>query len=179
MFPKKAQGRRCKFYLIRFAPGAEKGDREPGGGIKTGKSSHPMDGFPALVRVARLERAASCSQSRRPTNWATPGRTSEETRCVPFPPGGENFTSAPSFFLSQREPAMLGFALEKGAGRNSLRSVSLRFRPATKARLLYIIFPGGASAFCGGRGAAAADALLTAAPLWSTLRLLKAQGGKQ
>lgn len=26
-----------------------------------------------MVRVARLERAASCSQSRRPTNWATPG----------------------------------------------------------------------------------------------------------
>lgn len=30
-------------------------------------------GVQGLVRVARLERAASCSQSRRPTNWATPG----------------------------------------------------------------------------------------------------------
>ena len=44
------------------------------------------------------------SQSTRATNCATPGYSSEETRCVPFPPGGENCTSAPSFFLSKSNP---------------------------------------------------------------------------
>ena len=32
-----------------------------------------------MVRVARLELAASWSQTRRPTNWATPGYEIEET----------------------------------------------------------------------------------------------------
>ena len=30
--------------------------------------------------------------------------SSEETRSVPFPPGGENCTCAPSFFLSKSDP---------------------------------------------------------------------------
>ena len=32
-----------------------------------------------LVRVARLELAASWSQTRRPTNWATPGKQKDYT----------------------------------------------------------------------------------------------------
>ena len=42
---------------------------------------------------------------------------SEETRCVPFPPGGENCTSAPSFFLTQSNPlrwALIGGTRERG-----------------------------------------------------------------
>ena len=42
--------------------------------------------FWTLVRVARLERAASCSQSRRPTNWATPGNVKLSYNIFYYPP---------------------------------------------------------------------------------------------
>ena len=67
-------------------------------------------GFPGFA-PSPLRRARTRSQSTRAVNCATPGNSSEETRDLPFPPGGENCTSAPSFFLSKSNPLPLGFDL--------------------------------------------------------------------
>ena len=47
------------------------------------KGSPPNGALPFMVRVARLELAASCSQSRHPTNWATPGDMSHVSAARP------------------------------------------------------------------------------------------------
>ena len=61
--------------------------------------------------------------------------SSEETRFVPFPPDGENCTSAPSFFLSESNPLTLGFD-------SALVYEETRF----------VTFPPGCKNRCSGRG---------------------------
>ena len=64
--------------------------------------------------------------------------SSEETRFVPFPPDGENCTSAPSFFLSKSNPLRWASIWCLRGRRNSLHSVfTIKKQKLLRAGVLY------------------------------------------
>ena len=91
--------------------------------IRNGKSH---SGF--LVQVARLELAASCSQSRRATNCATPGYTFQIIEAGALP------VAVPGIFVSGKAPS-------SSADRSHLLS-SLSPPPAAVASLPNCAIPG-------------------------------------